>query len=73
MWPFSLIREWREATVKLRLAAAEVDERIMDLAAPIRHGASDSQIAASIRQLNDLTQTVKMQGTGTVRIKGNGR
>jgi hypothetical protein len=72
MWPFSLIREWREATVKLRLAAAEVDERITALAAPIKHGASDTQIQASIALLNDLTQTVKM-GTGTVRMKGNGK
>lgn len=67
MWPFSMIRRWREASVKLRLAAAEVEERITALAAPIRSGASDTQIAASIATLNDLTQTVKMQGTGTVK------
>ena len=69
IWPFSLIQLWRETNVRLRLAAAEVNERIDALAAPPRSGASDTQIAANMETLKDLTQTVKLQGTGTVRRK----
>lgn len=69
MWPFNLFRLWREINVKLRLAAAEVNERIDALAAPPRPGQSDTQIAANMETIKDLTQTVKLQGTGTVRRK----
>jgi hypothetical protein len=69
---FGWFRKWKDATIKLRLLAAEVDERINGLAAPIRSGASDTQIQASIQALNDVTETLKL-GTGTVRVKGNGK
>jgi len=67
---FSWFRQWRESGAKLRLLTAEVRERIDALAAPIRAGASDTQIQASIQALNDVTQTVKMQSTGTLRRNG---
>lgn len=69
MWPFSLIRKLVECGRRLRLLSAEESERIDALAAPIRSGASDTQIQASIQALNDVTQTVKFGGTGTVRRK----
>lgn len=64
---FGWLRRWKESGVKLRLLGAEVNERIADLAAPIRTGASDTQIAASIQSLNEVTETLKMQWPGTVR------
>ncbi len=66
---FSWIKECWNADTKLRLLTDQLNKGIDGLAAPIRSGASDTQIAASIATLNDLTQTVKLQGTGTVRRK----
>ncbi len=66
IWPFSLLHD---LNVKLRLAGAEVNHRLDELAAPPRPGASDTQITADLNTLKDLTQTVKLQGTGTVRRK----
>lgn len=70
MWPFSWIQKWMDGGKRLRLLTAEVNERINGLAAPLREGASDTQIQASIQVLNDVTHTVKFGGpTGTVRRK----
>ncbi len=69
MWPFNWIREWVESGRRLRLAAAEINERIDDIAGPIRAGQSDTQIQASIQMLNDVTQTVKFGATGTETMR----
>ena len=64
-------KKWREAKTKLRLLSAEVEERINGLAAPIRSvGASDTTIAASIQALNEVTETLKMSGTGSIKWRG---
>ena len=62
---FGWIRSWRESTRKLSLLGAEINERIHDLAAPLRGGASDTQVAASIQSLNNAVDTIKMQGMVT--------
>jgi hypothetical protein len=63
--PFQM---WRESGVKLRLLDAEIEERIADLAAPIKQGGSDTQIAASIQSLNEVTETLKMEWPTVRRV-----
>lgn len=63
---FGWIQMWRESTKKLRALGAEINKGIADLAAPIRTGASDTQVAASLQALDKVADTVKMQWPDTV-------
>ena len=66
-WLKKPFRLWKESTVKLYILKEEVEERIADLAAPIKHGGSDTQIAASAQALTEVSETLKMQWPETIR------